>query len=41
MLDFVTEGSPWQLTFDDPSAPASVKFTSRADDSKWFTLQLK
>lgn len=40
MLDFVVANSPYVLTFDSQDHPASVRLTSKADATRWFTLKL-
>lgn len=41
VLDFVAQASPYVLTFDSADSPTSVRLTSQADPSKWFTLKTK
>lgn len=40
-VDFVCEGSPYQLQFDNDDNPTEATLTSEQDSSKWFKLKLK
>lgn len=40
-VDFVCEGSPYQLQFDSDDNPTEATLTSEQDSSKWFKLKLK
>ena len=39
MLAFVTDNSPYVLTFNDEANPTEVTLTSQKDQSKWFRLK--
>ena len=39
MLAFVTDNSPYVLTFNDEANPTEVTLTSQKDQSKWFKLK--
>lgn len=40
IIDFIAEGSPYQLSFDDQEHPTMVTLTSVQDETKWFKLRV-
>ena len=39
LIDFITDASPYVLSFDDAADPTTVRLTSKADPAKWFVLK--